>query len=114
MTTFVPARRMTPNLSARTEAALRWAVFGSFAFVVAVALFYPELAFAQDARTRVGESAQKAFDLVFEVVYWICAIAVVVCGLAATFGRMEWGRFGQIVAGIVVVFGAVGIVDYFK
>lgn len=111
-TTFIQLRRM-PQPHAR-QLQWGWVTITLFAAFLLLTLLYPDQAFAQDARTKVAAAGQKAFDLVFSVVYWICGIAVVVSGLAATFGRMEWGRFGQIIAGIVVVFGATAIVDYFK
>lgn len=113
MSTYIaPAPRVTPPVTLATTVA-RWLPLAILAFVVVTVLF-PEFAFAQDARQKIGEASQKAYDLVFTVVYWICAIAVIVSGLGATFGRMEWGRFGQIVAGIVVVFSSTLIVDYFQ
>ena len=112
-TTFIQPRRM-PSPSRLTNLQIRWLVLAGFATFLLLTLFYPDQAFAQDARSKVAGAGQKAFDLVFSVVYWLCGIAVVVSGLGATFGRMEWGRFGQIVAGIVVVFSATIIVDYFK
>lgn len=114
MNTYIaPAQRAIapPTMAAK---AISWAPFALISVLVLVALLFPEYAFAQDAKQKVGAAAKKAFDIVFEIVYWMCAIAVVVAGLGATFGRMEWGKFGQIVAGIVVVFASTLIVDYFK
>lgn len=116
MTTFVQPRLQRsspPTLDQTAQRLHSLALLGLFALLVACLLF-PELAFAQDAKAKIGAAAQGAYDLVFTIVYWICAIAVTVSGLGAMFGRMEWGRFGQIVAGIVVVFSATLIVDYFK
>lgn len=98
----------------RSEKQLRYATYACMALALVCLLFYPEIASAQDAKSKVAGAAQKAYDLIFSVVYWICGIAVIVSGLAATFGRMEWSQFGKIVAGIVVVFSATSIIDYFK
>lgn len=116
MTTFVPAMRVlrAPQAPTIASTAERLMPFAVVALVFAVCMLFPDLAFAQDAKAKVSQAGKDAFDLVFAIVYWVCGIAVMVAGLGATFGRMEWGRFGQIVAGIVVVFSAAMIVDYFK
>ena len=98
----------------RTQSRVNLLAFTMLAALTALLLLFPDLAFAQDAAGKVSATAKKAYDLVFSVVYYLCAIAVIVSGLAATFGRMEWGQFGKIVAGIVVVFSATAMVDYFK
>lgn len=113
MTTYIAATRGTPPVANFTTTAIRWLPVVLMALVL-LSMFFPEVAFAQEARQKVADAGKKAYDLVFSVVYWLCGIAVVIAGLGATFGRMEWGRFGQIVAGIVVVFSSMMIVEYFQ
>lgn len=42
----------------------------------------------------------------------IAIVAVIVTGIMALTGRVEWLRFGYVLLGVVIVFGAAGIVDY--
>lgn len=86
------------------------------ALLVGLAALFPEVAFAQSsgAAAKVADAGSKSYDLIFSFAYWACAIAVIVCGGAAMFGRMEWTRFGQVVLGITIIFCSTGIVDYFK
>lgn len=42
----------------------------------------------------------------------IAIIAVIIVGLSALSGRMEWSKAGWIIGGVVIIFGAAGIVDY--
>jgi type IV secretion system protein VirB2 len=42
----------------------------------------------------------------------VAIIAVIVTGIMALTGRIEWLRFGYVLMGVVIVFGAAGIVDY--
>jgi len=114
MTTYIAPSPRTPVLNSPASRATRWAPLALVAVVMLAALLFPELAFAEDAKAKIAATGKKAFDLVFSVVYWLCAIAVVGGGVGAMMGRMEWGRFGQIVAGIVVVFSATMMVDYFQ
>lgn len=94
--------------------AMQWAPFVMTALLVLSALLFPEMAFAQDAKQKIADAGKKSFDLVFSVAYWICGIAVIVTGLGATFGDMQWSRFGKVVAGTVVVFCAELIINYFQ
>ncbi len=42
----------------------------------------------------------------------VAIIAVIVTGIMALSGRVEWLRFAYVLMGVVIVFGAAGIVDY--
>jgi type IV secretory pathway VirB2 component (pilin) len=42
----------------------------------------------------------------------IAIIAVIVCGLMAFFGKMQWSWAINIIIGIVLVFGSTTVVDY--
>ncbi|MBV6855869.1 MULTISPECIES: TrbC/VirB2 family protein [Xanthomonas] len=82
--------------------------------VVAVVAMFPEMALAAGAADKVAAAGEKSYDLVYSFVYWACAIAVVVCGVATAMGRMELNRLGQVAIGITIVFSGTAIVDYFK
>jgi type IV secretory pathway VirB2 component (pilin) len=43
----------------------------------------------------------------------IAIISVIACGVAAMFGKLSWDWAIKIVIGIVLIFGATAIVDYF-
>lgn len=43
----------------------------------------------------------------------IAIIAVIACGLAALAGKLAWDTVIKVVIGIVLIFGATAIVDYF-
>lgn len=98
------------HLAGNASKAMLWGVL----ILAALALIFPELAFAQDAKAKIAGAGQKAYDIVFEVVYWLCLIAVIGAGAAAMFGRIEWSKFGQLVLGIVIIFSATAVVDYFR
>jgi type IV secretion system protein VirB2 len=42
----------------------------------------------------------------------VAIIAVIVTGIMALTGRVEWLRFAYVLMGVVIIFGAAGIVDY--
>ncbi len=113
-TTYFPARRIPALPSTLNEKYLRWAAFALVALVVGVMLFYPELAFAQDAKARIEAAGKKTYDLIFSIAYWLCAAAVVGVGFTAMSGRMEWSRAGYVALGVTIVFSALLLVDYFK
>jgi len=43
----------------------------------------------------------------------LAIIAVVACGIAAMAGKLQWGWAINIIVGIVLVFGAAAVVDFF-
>lgn len=43
----------------------------------------------------------------------IAAVAVAAVGIAAMAGKFSWGMAGRIIGGIVLIFGAVAIADFF-
>ena len=43
----------------------------------------------------------------------IAIIAVIACGIAAIAGKLSWDWAIKIIVGIILIFGAVSIVDYF-
>lgn len=112
MTTLIaPTNGVQPPT--RGVATNRMAFAALLALLAIAALLVPDIARAEDAATKINEAGQKAYDLVFTVAYWICGIGVVGGGVAATAGRIEWSRFGQIAGGITVVFSSLMLVDYF-
>ena len=44
----------------------------------------------------------------------LAVLAVIGCGVLAWAGRLTWGVAGSIIGGIVLVFGAANIVEFFK
>ncbi len=110
MSTYVPAMPM----QSRATALLRyWPMLLLIALVAAFA-FFPELAMAQDAKAKVAANAKKSYELVFEWAYYICAAIIVLTGLGAMTGRMEWKTFGFVALGVGIIFSGTAIVDYFR
>ena len=44
----------------------------------------------------------------------VAIVAIIVTGVMALTGRMEWQRFLYVLLGVVIIFGAAGIVDFIK
>lgn len=81
------------------------------AAVLAVCLIsFPGLAFA----APWDDAAKGAFDLIMSIVRWVAIIAVVACGIAAMAGKLSWEWAIKIIVGLVLVFGATQVVDYFR
>lgn len=72
----------------------------------------PELAFAQSAPWE--SAAQNTYNLIMSIVRWVAMIGVVGCGVAALFGKLSWDWAGKIIIGLVLIFGATQLVDYFR
>lgn len=69
-------------------------------------------AFAQSVGGNIGTFFQNLIDLLNNnVIRSLAIIAVIVCGVSAMFGRLDWHRAGTVVIGIIVIFGAATIVD---
>lgn len=113
MTTFVPAIPMQSRATIASTL-MRWSPILLLVAFAALLYFVPELAFAQDAKAKVTANAQKSYDLVFTWAYYICAAIIVLTGLGAMTGRMEWKTFGFVALGIGIIFSGTAIVDYFK
>lgn len=113
MTTLVSAIPMhSRNTMASTL--LRWAPILLLVAFAALIFLVPDLAFAQDAKAKVTANAKKSYDLVFSWAYYICAAIIVLTGLGAMTGRMEWKTFGFVALGIGIIFSGTAIVDYFQ
>lgn len=44
----------------------------------------------------------------------LATVGVIACGIMALFGRLSWQWAGNIIIGIVLIFGGAAIVDYFS
>ncbi|CAD7741347.1 hypothetical protein LMG31884_47590 (plasmid) [Xanthomonas hydrangeae] len=113
MTSFVPAISMQPRITV-APILMRWTPILLLVAFAALLFFVPDLAFAQDAKAKVGANAQKSYDLVFTWAYYICAAAIVLTGLGTMSGRMEPKTFGFVALGIGIIFSGTAIVDWFK
>lgn len=77
--------------------------------ILAVALM-PELVMAEpwdDAATKVQDIFTGGFARTLAI------IAVIACGVMALAGKLSWDWAIKIILGIVLIFGAATIVDYF-
>lgn len=86
-------------------------------FVVALAVTtllaaVPEIAYAQAAPWE--STAQNTYNLIMSIARWVAIIGIVGCGLAALFGKLSWEWAGKIIIGLVLIFGATHLVDYFR
>ena len=84
----------------------RGAVFSLAAFAAA------SPAHAQAVGGDIGGFIQNIVDFLnSNVIRGLAVIAVIVTGIAWTFGNLDLRRAGTVVVGIIVVFGAATIVD---
>lgn len=81
-------------------------------FIAGFFLFLPELALAQAAPWEAA--AQNTYNLIMSIARWVAIIGVVGCGAAAIFGKLSWDWAGKIIIGLVLIFGATQLVDYFQ
>ncbi len=44
----------------------------------------------------------------------VAIVAIIVTGVMALSGRLEWMRFIYVLLGVVIIFGAAGIVDFIR
>ena len=79
--------------------------------LLVTALHPPSLAWAQDLTPALTIAEGIRDFLVGDFARAIAAIALVACGFLAFAGRMPWGVAIAVIAGIVLVFGAVTMVD---
>lgn len=64
---------------------------------------------ATEVWTTTANSVLSEFNAILRPV---SVVAIIIMGLAAGFGKMEWGTVAKIAAGIIVANGATTIVDY--
>lgn len=80
--------------------------------VAMLSAFIPSTAFA--ASDPISTFFQNVLDfLTGGLARTLAIIAVVVVGIMALRGKMEWGKVGWIAGGIFLIFGAAAIVDQF-
>lgn len=80
--------------------------------LTAVVIMLPELAFATDMDTPMG-------NVLCTVVKWftgntgkgLATIAITIIGIGALLGKVSWGMAIIVGIGVAIVFGAAGLVD---
>jgi type IV secretion system protein VirB2 len=77
--------------------------------LIAVVMMLPRLAFAEP-----WDDASDAILDIFTggLTRTLAIIAIIVAGVMAMFGKMQWQWVINIVVGIVLIFGGAAIVDY--
>ncbi|KLD35827.1 hypothetical protein TB15x_20635 [Xanthomonas perforans] len=83
-----------------------------FAALAALMIAVPGIALAQGQPWE--STASNTYNLIMSVVRYVAIIGIVACGLAAFFGKLSWDWAGKIIIGLVLVFGAQQLVDYFR
>jgi type IV secretion system protein VirB2 len=77
--------------------------------MLALVLFLPELALAEPW----DDTADKVLEIFTGgLTRTLAVIAIIVAGVLAMFGKMQWSWVINIVIGIVLIFGGAAIVDY--
>ena len=76
----------------------------------ALAIFFPELALAQDLGSLDAKST-SAVNWIKTAVHAILVVSVIGSGVMAAFGRMSWATVGQVIIGAVVAGLATEVVD---
>ena len=88
-----------------------WLTPAAVFLLLAAALFPPGLAWAQDLTPALTIAEGIRDFLVGPFARALAAIALVACGFLAFAGRMPWSVAIAVIGGIVLVFGAVTMVD---
>lgn len=79
--------------------------------VVCLVAFEPSLAMAGDPGDGLTNAANKILGLLTGTLgKAVATIALVVMGLMAMFGKLEWERAFKVILGIAIVFGAASII----
>jgi type IV secretion system protein VirB2 len=91
---------------------VRFVLVSAVVFLVA---FEPSLAMAEDAADDgLTNAATKILGLLTgNLGKAVATIAVVIMGMMAMFGKLEWERAFKVVLGIAIVFGAASIMKLF-
>jgi len=78
-------------------------------FLLAAAFLIPEVAFA----APWDDTADKVLEIFTGgLTRTLAIIAIIISGVLAMFGKMQWSWVVNIVIGIVLIFGGAAIVDY--
>jgi type IV secretion system protein VirB2 len=98
-----------PNIRTDASASSTHAARTAAFMAVALLAIVPDLALAGPW----DSVAQNVLDIFTGgLTRTIAIIAVIVCGLMAFFGKMQWSWAINIIIGIVLVFGSTTVVDY--
>lgn len=98
----------------RLEPVLRGVAVTGLACLFGVAMAEPALAQSTTggATGNIGSFIQNIINLLNNnVIRGLAVIAIITTGLAWMFGHLDLRRAGQVIVGIIVVFGAATIVD---
>lgn len=112
-----PLRSLALARSAKAAAQLRslapsaWLISAAVLALVCTALHPPNPAWAQDLTPALTIAEGIRDFLVGDFARAIAAIGLAACGFLAFAGRMPWSVAIAVIAGIVLVFGAVTMVE---
>ena len=104
----VSARAATPHEGLAPPA---WLTPAAVLALIFTALHPPGLAWAQDLTPALTIAEGIRDFLVGDFARAIAAIGLAACGFLAFAGRMPWSVAIAVIAGIVLIFGAVTMVD---
>ena len=116
-TLSIPRRSLAPARSAQARGTRRefdppaWLTPALVVLLLFVALFPPGLVWAQDLTPAVTIAEGIQEFLVGDFARACAVIALAACGFLAFAGRMPWSVAIAVIGGIVLVFGAVTMVD---
>ena len=105
------ARAAQAHASLRGLSAPAWLYPATALLLLVAALFPPGLAWAQDLTPAVTIAEGIQDFLVGDFARACAVIALAACGFLAFAGRMPWSVAIAVIGGIVLVFGAVTMVD---
>ncbi len=60
------------------------------------------------------KTANSVLSEVNNILRPLSVLAIIFMGIAASFGKMEWGTVGKVATGIIIANGATTIVDYLQ
>ena len=116
-TLSIPLRSLAHARSAQASGHLRefdpaaWLTPALVVLLLFVALFPPGLAWAQDLTPALTVAEGIRDFLVGDFARALAAIGLAACGFLAFAGRMPWSVAIAVIGGIILVFGAVTMVD---
>ena len=116
-TLSIPLRSLALALAAQASGKLRefdpaaWLTPALVVLLLCAALFPPGLAWAQDLTPALTVAEGIRDFLVGDFARALAAIGLAACGFLAFAGRMPWSVAIAVIGGIILVFGAVTMVD---
>lgn len=87
-----------------------------FALIVVLQTGITSSAFADtdgSALTTVTDATDSFLDTINAILRPVSLIAIIICGLAGAFGKMEWGTVGKVAVGILIANSATTLLDFF-